>query len=320
LQSRIREEYADVTSRTGWLLAGEGFLLAAFISVLNADRLTCEAKRGFSTGIGLAGCLVSCVLGLSILFGHALAEALKRPRDEAEDLAQALFGVPRAGVPKERLAHTYSHYGSRYIPSLCYIAWVGLTLIVRDAEPGKSGAFGILSCNPGPRGWTVLEPSPAFATGAAKFGAAIPGCPPPTITSDAAKIWIEGIVTKWKGREAPSATDIVILVGSADRVGLRPILRRRYDANVGLARSRAEEVSGMLAKATEKEEIAHRLTKQRIMVLVTGPRDPDYPNVSSLGSNGNCQDPRLERDRKVEVWIPASGSKPEQLGITSSAP
>lgn len=98
LQSRIGEEYSDIHSRTGWLVAGQAFLLTAFVTVVNAERMSAGSKQWLTIAIGLAAAAISFVLALSIFYGTALVEALKRPRDDAEKLAASVFKVPKTGV------------------------------------------------------------------------------------------------------------------------------------------------------------------------------------------------------------------------------
>jgi hypothetical protein len=117
LQSRIGEEYTDISSRIGWLMTGQAFLLGAFATILNAERLGDEAKHWFSTGVAFSGAVISLVLTLSTFFGHALIRKLKKPRDEAEAIMQADFHVPRAGVPVTHSAHRLGHAATRYLPT-----------------------------------------------------------------------------------------------------------------------------------------------------------------------------------------------------------
>lgn len=305
LQSRIGDEYTDVASRTGWLVAGQAFLLTGFVTVLNAELLSVQAKHWLSIGVGLTGAAISFVLALSILFGHALIDALKTPRDEAEKLAAAEFGVTIAGVAIDKPAHKFGHYATRYIPCLAYVAWVGLTLLASKGQLEVVAPVGVLfppvamDAKDG-RGWTTLEPSPPFALGATTFEAQVPGCPSAARTIKEADDWLKRVVTQWKNRKAASPADVVILVGGADRIQLNHQLKRQYDTNVGLARNRAEEVKKMLMAATAEEKPEDKLTDQRIGVLVTGPQ---YRPMSKSGKT--CDDPSLSADRRVEVWLPA---------------
>jgi hypothetical protein len=94
LQSRINEEYTDISSRIGWLMTGQAFLLGAFATILNAEHLGDEAKHWFSTGVAFSGAVISFVLALSTFFGHALIQKIKKPRDEAEIIMADEFHVP----------------------------------------------------------------------------------------------------------------------------------------------------------------------------------------------------------------------------------
>lgn len=318
LQSRIGEEYADIHSRTGWLVAGQAFLLTAFVTVVNAERMSAGSKQWLTIAIGLAAAGISFVLALSIFYGTALVEALKRPRDDAEKLAASVFKVPKTGVEREKSAHIFSHYATRYIPCLAYIAWVALTLLAIDQAFGQIAPSGMTLMFPpggtttdpvGPaasgRGWKMLEPSPPFALGAATFEERVPGCPDPEVTKKKAQEWLNDIVSAWQNRESVSTADVLILVGGADRIRLGDALKHQYDTNMGLARSRAETIKTMLIRETGNKSQEHKLTAKRILVLVTGPQYSPKAGKLTTAQRETCQE--FSDDRRVQVWLPAGG-------------
>jgi hypothetical protein len=355
LQSRIGEEYSDIHSRTGWLVAGQAFLLGAFVTVLNAEHLSAELRQWLSIGIALVGAAISFVLALSIFYGTALVEALKVPRDRAETLAKRQFKVPRTGVPRRMGVHTFGHYATRYIPCLAYVAWIALTLLAMDGAFGQVTSSGSGHARPGGdqpgnqpggsqlggdqpggnqpggdqlggnqpggnqpggdqpggnqpigtsgRGWKELTASPSFALGAATFEAGKPDCPDPT--EKELHNWLDSVMKDWQGRASPSKSDVLILVGSADRIRLRGALQHQYDTNMGLARRRAEDVKTLLEKATAHKSEIHQLTDKRVLVLVTGPQHSPEAGKPILGQKESCKD--FPDDRRVQVWLPSGG-------------
>jgi len=325
LQSRIGEEYSDIHSRIGWLVAGQAFLLTGFVTVVNAERMSAGSKQWLTIGIGLAGAAISFVLALSIFYATALVEALKVPRDAAEDLAEEVFNVPRTGVRADTGVHKFGHYATRYIPCLAYVVWVALTVLAIRATFGQATASAMTLMFPpvataappggpafppvGPatsgRGWQVLTPSPSFALGAATFDAQVAGCPGPDETRKKAKEWLNYVVDAWQRRESSAKSDVLILVGGADRIRLGDALRQQYDTNMGLARSRAETIKAMLITATGSTPEKHQLTPDRILVLVTGPQYSPRAGKLLAGQKETCEE--FADDRTVQVWLPSSG-------------
>lgn len=155
------------------------------------------------------------------------------------------------------------------------------------------------------RGWRALEPSPSFAVGAVKFDEKVADCPPPDRTMKAADDWVGYVFRQWTKRGHASPYDGIILIGGADRIPLSNGSRRHYDTNVGLARTRAETVRAMLVDATKDEPSEHKITAERIMVLVTGPRIWAEARPTVKGKTFGCGDPDLAADRTVQVWLPA---------------
>lgn len=66
LQTRIGEEYGDVHTRTGWLMTAQAILLGGFVSVLNAQHMNDEYRRGFTLVIPALGALIAAVLSFAI--------------------------------------------------------------------------------------------------------------------------------------------------------------------------------------------------------------------------------------------------------------
>ena len=305
LQSRIGEEYTDVCSRTGWLMTSQAFLLASFVTVLNAERLGDQVKHWLATGIGISSAFITFLLALSIFYGHALIGKLKRPRDAAEKAAATLFFIPRASVRGTSNTHVVAHAATRFLPCFAYMVWICLTFFAFNYDVANSGSKTLWVLPPDSmteikRGWRTLESSPSFAIGAVTFDEKITGCPSPDITRQAAEDWVKKTADLWRNRGQASANDGLILIGGADRMSLNGLLKHQYDENVGLARSRADEVKRLLMKETKDDPSTNKITAERVIVLVTGPQYQSLTSGTSL-----CTDPALAADRKVQVWIRA---------------
>jgi hypothetical protein len=113
------------------------------------------------------------------------------------------------------------------------------------------------------------------------------------------------VLNAWQTRESSAKSDVLILVGGADRIRLGDALRQQYDTNIGLARSRAETTKAMLIAATRSKREEDKLTPDRILVLVTGPQYSPKAGKLTVGQKETCQD--FSDDRKVQVWLPPGG-------------
>ena len=312
LQSRIGEEYGDIVSRTGWLMTAQAFLLGAFVAILNAERLADEARHWFATGVAFSGATISLVLALSTFFGHALIVKLKKPRDAAEKIMAEEFHLPRAGVPVLDSAHRLGHAATRYLPTFAYVGWVFLTLLALSnhltKKPDDADRINVqvlpyesLTHPSFTAGWELYrEPTPPFPIGSTTYHEPDKACPD---NSKAADDWVNRFVALWLQRVSPSAKDGLVLVGSADRLTLGQVFKRKIDSNVSLARGRAEEIKRRLIATTEKLEPQHRISDEHVLLLVTGPLNIGL-STPSAAVKPECRDDALAADRTVQVWMP----------------
>lgn len=319
LQSRINDEYTDISTRIGWLMTGQAFLLSAFATILNADRLGADARHWLSTGVAFSGAMISFILSLSTFFGHALMRKLKIPRDEAETIMATQFHVPRAGVPSNHSAHILGHAATRYLPTFFYAAWTCLTLFAWtdrfSKTPSPEEGVGYVLLPPEifaqsalTQGWTLYaQPTPSFPIGATTYLEPEKGCPD---NRNAADEWVDGFIAAWSERRLPSHMDALFIVGSADRVNLSDLLKRKLDSNMSLARGRAEEIKQRLIAKTQmligENKLApiYRISSDHVIVLVTGPRNAASTPLAPV-KKSDCNNTELAADRTVQVWIPS---------------
>lgn len=306
LQSRIGEEYTDITSRITWLMAGQAFLLTAFIAIADADvvRIKPETKYWLAAGVAFTGWVISCSLAISTSLGHALIEKLKEPRDEIEKFMANQFFVPRAGVEPKHAAHRVGHTATRYLPPFSLVAWAGLTFLVLTGHilPNDESVSSQV-------GWVHYgKPPPPFPIGFityTKTGEINQKCPD---YSEKANIWAKQFLADWSKRVSPSSLDGLVIIGSADRTGLSDSMKRKIDSNMSLARGRAETIKNILMKASLEEVEAKKIDPQNLitntnaMVLVTAPRNLAN-NDQDLRMGIDCYNPVLAEDRTVQVWL-----------------
>lgn len=304
LQSRIGEEYTDITSRISWLMTGQAFLLAAFIAIASAEQIKCDTKYWLAAGVAFTGWVISCSLAISTSLGHALIEKLKKPRDDIEKFMATQFFVPRAGVEPEHAAHRVGHTATRYLPPFSLVAWAGLTLLVLTGHilPKDASVSSQL-------GWVNYgKPPPPFPIGLisyTKTGETNQKCPD---YSKEANIWAKQFLADWSKRVSPSSLDGLVIIGSADRTGLSDSMKRKIDSNMSLARGRAETIKNILMKASLEEVDAkkidpqHLITNTNAMVLVTAPRNL-AENEQGSRTGIDCNNPALAEDRTVQIWL-----------------
>jgi hypothetical protein len=110
---------------------------------------------------------------------------------------------------------------------------------------------------------------------------------------------IERVKKLWAESRSDHRMDALLLIGSTDRLPLRRSLQSQFDANVGLARARADAVKSRLLEATQSLPVSDQIRESDILVLVSGPGQTPVPNPN----------PSVDRlpigfseDRKVDVW------------------
>jgi hypothetical protein len=96
VQAHIDGEYGNIAARTGWLLAGQAFLVSAFVSILNSEQLPDATRRWLAAGVALSGAVISGVLSLSTYLG---ARACKKCQTGARRSGEsAARGIPHGAL------------------------------------------------------------------------------------------------------------------------------------------------------------------------------------------------------------------------------
>jgi hypothetical protein len=111
------------------------------------------------------------------------------------------------------------------------------------------------------------------------------------LTAGRAKATRDAVISKWRSHRQEG---ILLVVGSADRLPLRGAYAGQYDANVGLARARAEFIKDQLVELTKNS--SYPIEKEQVLSLVSGPaQTPDRRHIEEerRGYPG---------DRRVEIW------------------
>jgi hypothetical protein len=311
IQGRIDGEFSAIASRVAWVLASQAFLLSAFVTLVNAERLAPITQFWFAVGVAFIAAVISFVLLLASMFGHALISEMKVARDQLEELLHYHFGIRRGGVPIDAAVHILGHSATRYVPCVLYIAWITLTVAaLSNLFVGEAGPRTVVQ--------TVLQGPVRLSQGWVKYPIASPAFRPAAVvyqdqdqddscpTSDKAAQWINSVVATWKSRHEPGPNDVLVLVGGADRTRLGSNLQKQIDSNMALALTRAETVRKLLEEATRTEPPLHRISVERVLITVTGPRVGErVPAVIK-----DCSNQELNEERVVEVWLPGLLPKP----------
>lgn len=279
LQSRIGDEYSDIATRTGWLVASQALLIASFVSLLNAERLTEFSRNILSTGIAVTGLMVSLSLALSIFFGHALVNKLKKTRGEVEKHAHA-HGVPRTGVPSNFWIHRVGHFATRCLPCLALVAWA-LLLYNKDSFKRTDA------------------PRAALTERVARFCNFAPGSDHLVASEQELNRLLKSIALRWTVETRSGRQGTVLLIGSTDRVRLTREAERRFGDSTGLGRARTAAVQRLVNEYGDKNIKAYPTwTTDQVLMLVTGPA-----KIGETGARSNKNLQGEAADRSVEVWF-----------------
>ena len=108
---------------------------------------------------------------------------------------------------------------------------------------------------------------------------------------------LDRIGETWAQRRASGRVGKLLLIGSTDRLALRRSLRSQYEANVGLARARAEAVKERLLEKTKHLPAGRQIEPHDVLVLVSGPGRTSGVALTSAERIGGVPD-----DRRVDVW------------------
>lgn len=118
----------------------------------------------------------------------------------------------------------------------------------------------------------------------------------------AADVWISKRKTGQRG--------LLLIVGSTDRVSLGGSGKARFDANVGLAQARAEEVKSQLMAVIAEKGSQVLPTEDELLVLASGPRHSPAICHGCVPARG------YPEDRRVDIW--AIWSSKNAAGICPS--
>lgn len=103
---------------------------------------------------------------------------------------------------------------------------------------------------------------------------------------------------RWIEQRRRGFDGVLLIVGSADRLRLTGAKDRQFDANVGLARARAEEVRAGIIAAARDMAPGLEPKPEQVLVLISGPRQtPSLEDSTPRGSRLGYPD-----DRRVDVW------------------
>jgi hypothetical protein len=106
-------------------------------------------------------------------------------------------------------------------------------------------------------------------------------------------------VERWTSGRGAGKDALLLLVASTDRIPLSESLRRRFEANVGLARARGETIRALLLQTGSGLKPELRLTEEQMLVVVSGPRQTPQPDRNSVLKGDGVGFPE---DRRVDVW------------------
>lgn len=101
----------------------------------------------------------------------------------------------------------------------------------------------------------------------------------------------------WIAKRKSGQHGLLLIVGSTDRVRLTQPRKAQFDANIGLAQARAEEVKSQLMSAISKNDSQASPTGDEVLVLASGPRH------SPVACSGCTSIPEYPGDRRVDIWV-----------------
>jgi hypothetical protein len=108
---------------------------------------------------------------------------------------------------------------------------------------------------------------------------------------------INRVCSVWQQHSAKGQDGVLLIVGASDRLPLRGRLAAQYDANVGLAQARAEQVRKHLLDCINAPYSLHSIKLDRILTLASG------PETTPEGNPRRTAPPHgYPGDRRVDVW------------------
>ncbi len=109
---------------------------------------------------------------------------------------------------------------------------------------------------------------------------------------------VQDIATTWIRMRSKGRSGVLLVVGSSDRLKLSSAQQERFDANIGLAQARAEEVKFRLLNLLNKQAPNLAPRSDEILVLASGPNHAPLPErcVNCTRAVG------FPEDRRVDIW------------------
>lgn len=115
---------------------------------------------------------------------------------------------------------------------------------------------------------------------------------------NAMKTAIQNAATSWIRNRSQGKTGVLVIVGATDRLRLNASQMGRFDANIGLAQARAEEVEQRLLDVLNKQAPKLAPRSDEILVLGSGPNHVPLPQRCA-----SCADiVGFPEDRSVNIW------------------
>jgi hypothetical protein len=108
---------------------------------------------------------------------------------------------------------------------------------------------------------------------------------------------VASMVETWTAKRKDGTNAVLLVIGATDRLPISGAKRRQFDANVSLARARAERVKqALLDKCRSIAGCA--MDKDQLIALVSGPLHTPSAELSSPASARDG----FPEDRRVDVW------------------
>jgi hypothetical protein len=107
---------------------------------------------------------------------------------------------------------------------------------------------------------------------------------------------VSAMLKAWRAKRKEGMDGVLLVIGATDRLPINGAKRQQFEANVSLARARAEAVKSALVKKCEAPEC--EMNADHVIVLVSGPvNTPDRAHLSPAATRDG-----YPQDRRVDVW------------------
>jgi hypothetical protein len=193
-------------------------------------------------------------------------------------------------------------------PYTAYIdGFGGFMRCVHTFAPLASGALLLISlfwpAPPQPKPLPPAPPTPCTpdAIAGPQHIASINGfLPGSALETDDGGVNLRSEVTRaadtWISKRNTGQHGLLLIVGSTDRVGLGSSGKARFDANIGLAQARAQEVKTQLMSVVAEKGSQALPTADELLVLASGPAHSPAICPGCSPTQG------YPEDRRVDIW------------------